>query len=76
MGKSVAEKWWGAIFTLNLSLSGKPVPSLTDTINFKLYLHYQVYVCGDFFLSPSLSFSWTLILKCDVSLPWIQALRS
>lgn len=47
--KSVAEKWWGAIFTLNLSLSGKPVPSLTDTINFKLYLHYQVYVCGDFF---------------------------
>ncbi len=51
--KCVAEKWWGTIFTLNLSLSGKLVPSLTDTINFKLYLHYQVYACGDFFLSLS-----------------------
>lgn len=61
--KCVAEKWWGTIFTLNLSLSGKLVPSLTDTINFKLYLHYQVYACGDFFLSLSLSFAWTLILK-------------
>lgn len=70
MGKMCVWKWWGTIFTLNLSLSGKLVPSLTDAINFKLYLHYQVYACGDFyfiffalFLSLSLSFAWTLILK-------------
>lgn len=48
MSKCMCEKWRGAIFTLNLSVNGSLVPCLTDTINFKLYLHYLAYTCCEF----------------------------
>lgn len=52
MSKRMCEKWQGAIFTLNLLVNGSLVPRLTDTINFKLYLHYlRVYIRAEVFYS-------------------------